>query len=405
VTYFFLSYARGDDDSYVERFFEDLSKEVRVLAGLSSGDEVGFFDQSSMKVGEEWPARLAAELGRCRSFVALYTPRFFLSEACGKEWAIFRDRVEAFEQDLTEPTSALIPLLWAPVTDLPAAVQSIQYTNNEMGTAYNEGGLRQLLRLRRHRDAYRQAIFRIATRIVTANRSTKTLPPRTPPPYQDAKSAFHHEGNTVREPLAGPQVVRFVVVSASREQAGRIRGDTSFYGESPEEWAPYRPGVNGSLCELARRMATLHSYVTSVDTIDGLPRCLRDAGRYNQIVVLLVDPWSLMMENVQEKLVEFDQLEEPTTAVLIPWSLEDEETRQNSDELRRAIRQTFPNSTQRRDDVMFRSSVLTAESFGADLPVVLEVARNRMFTRGTVYRRPPEPPGRPILEGPTGDDL
>jgi hypothetical protein len=54
---------------------------------------------------------------------------------------------------------------------------------------------------------------------------------------------------------------------------------------------------------------------------------------------------------------------------------------------------------------MFRSSVLTAESFGADLPVVLEVARNRMFTRGTVYRRPPEPPERPILEGPTGDDL
>jgi FxsC-like protein len=104
-------------------------------------------------------------------------------------------------------------------------------------------------------------------------------------------------------------------------------------------------------------------------------------------------------------LVEIDRRAEPTTAVLIPWSLEDDETRLHSDELRRAIRLTFPNSTERRDDVMFRSSVLTAESFGADLPVVLEVARNRMFTRGTVYRRPPEPPERPILEGPTGDDL
>jgi FxsC-like protein len=404
VTYFFLSYARGDDDSYVERFFEDLSAEVRVLAGLAAGHEVGFFDKSSMEIGEEWPARLAVELGRCRTFVALYSPRFFLSEPCGKEWAIFRDRVEAFEQDLTEPASALIPLIWAPVTDLPAAVRDIQYTMNDIGAAYNDGGFRQFLRLRRHRDAYRQAIFRVATRIVTAYRSAP-LPPRTPAPYRDAKSAFHEEGDTVRTPLAGPQVVRFVVAAASRAQAARIRNDTSFYGERPEDWAPYRPGMNSALCEFARRVATLRSYVTSVDTIDHLGRCLRDASRYNQIVVLLVDAWSTTIDSVQEKLLEFDRRKESTTAVLIPWSLEDDETRLNNDDLRHSIRRTFPNITQRRDDVMFRSSVLTAESFGADLPVVLEVARNRLFTRGTVYRRPPEPPGRPILEGPTGVDL
>jgi FxsC-like protein len=403
VTYFFLSYARGDDDSYVERFFEDLSAEVRVLAGLASGHDVGFFDKSSMEIGEEWPARLALELGRCRSFVALYSPRFFLSEACGKEWAIFRERVEAFEQDLNQPTSALIPLIWAPVTDLPAAVRDIQYTMNDISAAYNEGGFRQFLRLRRHRDAYRKAIFRVATRIVTAYRSG-TLPPRTPASYRDAKSAFHEEKDTVRAPLAGPQVVRFVVAAASRAQASRIRKNTSFYGERPEDWAPYRPGMNGSLCEFARRVATLRSYVTSVDTIDDLGRCLRDAGRYNQIVVLLVDAWSTTIGSVQERLLEFDRRQESTAAVLIPWSLEDEETRLNNDDLRHSIRQTFPNITKRRDDVMFRSSVLTAESFGADLPVVLEVARNRLFTQGTVYRRPPEPPGRPILEGPTGDD-
>lgn len=403
MTYFFLSYARGDDDSYVERFYEDLSMEVRVLTGLAAGHEVGFFDRSSMAVGEDWPARLATELGRCRTFIALYTPRFFLSEACGKEWAIFRDRVEAHHQDLTAPSSALIPLLWAPVPELPPKVRDIQYTSSEMGAAYNEGGLRQLLRLRRHRDAYRLAVTRIAKRVVTANRTA--LPPRTPASYHSAQSAFHENGTKPPELLAGTQVVRFVVVSASRAVAARIREDTSFYGDRPEDWAPYRPTIHGSLCDLARRMATLHSYVAAVDTVADLPECLRDAGRYNQIVVLLVDPWTLMIDSVREMLSDFDRLAVPATAVLIPWSLQDTETRLNSEKLRNMISRTFPHSTLRQDDVMFRSSVLTEESFGADLPVVLEVARNRMFTRGTVYRRPPEPPERPILEGPTGDDL
>ncbi|GFJ84756.1 toll/interleukin-1 receptor domain-containing protein [Phytohabitans houttuyneae] len=73
MLYFFLSYARGDEDDLVRQFFNDLSVEVRVRAGLHKDAEVGFID-ARMKAGTVWSAELAEALSQCRSFIALLSP-------------------------------------------------------------------------------------------------------------------------------------------------------------------------------------------------------------------------------------------------------------------------------------------------------------------------------------------
>ncbi|MFB9356850.1 TIR domain-containing protein, partial [Actinoplanes nipponensis] len=92
MLYFFLSYARGRDDVYVHQFFQDLSQEVRALAGLGPEAEVGFLDHRSIQPGDVWPETLVDALSRCQAFLALCSPAYFLSEPCGREWAIFAER-------------------------------------------------------------------------------------------------------------------------------------------------------------------------------------------------------------------------------------------------------------------------------------------------------------------------
>ena len=149
-------------------------------------------------------------------------------------------------------------------------------------------------------------------------------------------------------------------------------------------------------------MAADKRFHSTVATIEQLNDCIARAHRYNQMVVLLVDVWSTKLGRYQTVLHEYDQRNEPTTAVIIPRNPEDAESQAHSGELTEGVRQTFINNALRHDDVMFRSSVLTHEAFGADLQVVLEVARNRLFMKGTVYRLPPQQGfARPILEGPS----
>jgi hypothetical protein len=74
VLYFFLSYARGDDDIFVKRFYQDLCGEVRVLVGTARDEEVGFLDNYNIEPGHHWPQALVTALAECASFLALYAP-------------------------------------------------------------------------------------------------------------------------------------------------------------------------------------------------------------------------------------------------------------------------------------------------------------------------------------------
>lgn len=116
---FFWSYARADaeDGPELKRFFNDLCKAVRGRLGIEKSDLCGFRDDRGIELGApEWASIIGAALATARAFVAVYSPTYFKREACGKEWAIFRQRLLASAREGGESLPPLIfPVLWLPL--------------------------------------------------------------------------------------------------------------------------------------------------------------------------------------------------------------------------------------------------------------------------------------------------
>jgi FxsC-like protein len=417
VLYFFLSYARGDDDLFVQKFYTELCAELRTKAGTrGSDDQIGFFDSSSIGVGQDWSAQLVEALSSCQVMLSLCTPAYFGSEPCGREFQVFADRSAAYERTTGKAPSALLPVLWLPLPEkkMHPMVASLQNHTERLGEPYKRGGLRQLMRLQRNQDAYLEFLSELADLVIGAAEEHPIPELRKRLTFSDVRSAFHQpvtkDDRILRSPeipgVPASQYVHIVVAAPTRTEIAGLRRQDVFYGDHSTDWAPYQPAFPFPLGRYALGIATERSFQAEVVTIEGLSERIDAAVENNQIVVLLVDAWVTRLDNYREALARYSEREQTrqdqTTAVMIPWNHNDSETQEHAQELTRSIRGVFYRRMAGGEDVMYRTSVLTHDAFGADLRVVLEVAKNHMFVRGKVYRRPVgEDPGeRPILEGP-----
>ncbi|MFE4575974.1 TIR-like protein FxsC [Streptomyces chartreusis] len=175
--YFYLSYARvpvdsaGPDtsnpDLWVHRLFDELSRHVLSLTDLPNNVAPGFMTRLSPEAHSD--SELSDSLANCRVFVPLYSPRYFISSWCGKEWAAFAQRRKHYRNDPDrEAPSAVVPALWAPVPDhrLPEPARQLQYLIPEMGHRYRTFGLYGLAKLKAFRIDYQRAVFHLARSIV-----------------------------------------------------------------------------------------------------------------------------------------------------------------------------------------------------------------------------------------------
>ncbi|MFY1574607.1 TIR-like protein FxsC [Verrucosispora sp. WMMD703] len=416
MLYFFLSYARGDEDALVQRFYEDLSAEVRLIAGLSRDERVGFVDRMIM-VGERWPQRLVEALGSCGSFLALMTPRYFQSKPCGQEWQFFAERTARFESQRRVDTSLLKPLMWIPAQPgrIHPVARPLQYSSDSLGDLYQRLGVRQLMRLQRHSDDYRTFLFELANQIVTSVEAHPLPEHRRPIELHAVESAFHARptadgaSRLDGDDSTRSMLVHFVVAATDRDEMRGVRQHLAAYGDDALQWAPYRPPMPEPLIDYAREIAADHSYQSTVVEVDKLPRSAEQAARYNQLLVLIVDAWLTRLPQRRQALIEHASValggdQRAATAVLIPSSRDDPETREQWQELSRACREIFDGFTA--DDELYRSNIITHRAFEELLPQVLEVARNRVFSRGSVHR-PLDPltdTSPPRLDGPWARD-
>jgi FxsC-like protein len=401
--YFFLSYARSDDDEVIQHFFRDLSVEVRAYAGLPADTDVGFLDVQSMPIGVTWSRELMHALADCRTFVALVSPRYQLSEPCGREWGVFASRLKMLEESGQQVPPALLPLLWLPPEEVHPVVAAVQYQNSTTPEAYHRAGLRQLIRLQRHHDDYLQFVTELAEHIVRSSRQSIPAPPDNVS-FDQFPSAFHHPpSNNAVEPAADQ--VRFVVAAPTRADlsGAQLQGrHTDYYGQRAEDWAPYRPALDRPIAEYARAIAEERQFRAVVTDLPSLLKWLKTTPAAGQLVVLLVDPWATRLRDRRRDLAGCDRHgAETITAVMVPANADDQQTHEELGDLTDALRNLFTNRLAGGEDLTFRTSIVAHESFGADLRVVLERSRNSSFRTAPVRRRPPgETRPRPILRGP-----
>lgn len=386
---------------WVERLFRDLCSHVMALTDLPAGAEAGFMDRE-IRSGEGWSERLGAALATCRVFVPLFSPRYFASEMCGKEWFAFAQRAIQHGAMSNERAEAIVPALWVPVppSQLPGPAERLQFNHNTFGERYVTDGLYGLIKLRGYAEQYERAVYELARRIVRVAETVR-LDPVRPVDYRVVPSAFGPAGGSTAN---SARTLHVTVAAGSRHDLPDGRSP-EYYGESPLDWNPYHPMSQRPIAYVAEDVIKNLNYQTTMSSFDD------EAGHFDskqpptRPEILIVDRWVVEDEHRRQRLAAFDQESRPWINVVVPWNRYDHQSRAKEAELARRLEETLPvkMSQGRAACRAAANGVANMETLGQILPQVVEAAAQQFLRHAQVYL----PAGnthteRPRLLGPMG---
>ncbi|MFD7947296.1 TIR-like protein FxsC, partial [Streptomyces sp. NPDC059744] len=277
---------------WVERLFQDLCGHVMAMTDLPAGAPAGFMDRE-IRSGEGWSERLGEVLATCRVFVPLFSPRYFASEMCGKEWYAFAQRAIHYRARHNQPAEAIVPALWVPVppSQLPGPAERLQFNHRDFGDRYVSDGLYGLIKLRLFAEEYERAVYELAKRIVNVA-DTMRIGTGRPVDYRLAPSAFGSPSSGV----TGPRPMQVTIAAATRHDLPEGRS-VDYYGDNPQDWNPYHPASARPLAYVAEDLVRSLNYqatIASFDEESGPPEGKQPPSRPE---ILLVDRWALQDED------------------------------------------------------------------------------------------------------------
>ena len=240
-SYFFLSYAHFHplaekliedpavpSDEWVRTFFRDLTDAVRLSASPPLYAP-GFFDQE-IAAGSDWKAVLSTALSTAEVFVPLFSPDYITKSWPGREWAVFEHRMKS--AGVSDPLLRFVPVLWTPLSadQRPRGLQeALDLAPAIAARAYEENGLRALLRIRPYYHLYQMIVKELAKRIVALAEKA----PVGPSAAQDID-----EVDSVLAPKVSAAAFAIVVAApASHEVPAGT--ECSAYGHAPRAWQPF----------------------------------------------------------------------------------------------------------------------------------------------------------------------
>ncbi|MER5530172.1 TIR-like protein FxsC [Streptomyces sp. NPDC002677] len=397
--YFFLSYARtpawepggGDPDHWIHAFYRDLCNHIYHLTDLPTGASAGFMDRE-MRSGEGWPEKLSENLATCRVFVPLFSPRYFTSQMCGREWYAFNERILRARAATGDPAGpAIVPALWTRVdaAQLPDSVRHLHIDGAEFGDRYASDGIYGLIKLNRLRDEYEEVVYRLARRIVEVAH-TSPLPHSRPRAYENTPSAFRPRGT-------GPRHIRLIVAAPTRGSVPDDR-DLRPYGESAQDWNPYHQESSRPLAAIAEDLVQSLDYRVTVSSFEDEPaheaEIVSSEPKLSAPSILLLDRWALTDEERRDKLSAFDTHSPPWISMIAPWNRSDaqnhgENGRRLVEETERTLR--LITGRGRHSDMRIAvNGVPTLNAFANVLPAVVAHA-TRQYLRHAEAHPPPGP--------------
>ncbi len=395
---FFFSYARANNDTFLLRFFNDLSQKVRDLRGLKKEAPVGFFDQQ-IERGEEWDMKVALALRESKVMVCIYSPAYFLSEECGKEWQVFQMRREKYRQELQAQGAAaptLPPLIKGVVwvigmpKSLNPTIKSSQYKSGDPNSDLNKEGLKYILeKIGRKKDEYKQFIHELGKEIVQAA-DAYTLPDLDHLlSYRTVPSAFASQATPAAQKadaavaVRAPKRVRFIVVAADPKQFGAARSADPYLDNGEGEWRPFWPHDKRSILPFVMNAVSdgeLGFVGEDVPFGPDLQKRVEEALEERKIVIILVDRWTVNWKpEYQDILKKFDERNYVNCSVLIPQNDDDADAKQKSAEIEQTLKETFEfRMNHNKDSIFFRYSIGSSDDLRDVLREIVLRIKDRM---------------------------
>ena len=201
---------------------------------LPAQGDIGFFDGQDLEPGEEWPTKLAEGLRMSQVMVSLYSPAYFTREYCGKEYHVFRSRVDEYAKQLSPGSQRpplILPVLLQPRGELPmlpVVVADIQYEHDDYPQIYKNEGLRYMMKLSRYKDDYEHFVTRMAERIVGTAKAHPLPPLPNLQPIKTIESAFHEPSPPILARAndaenRGPRFAQFIFVAGRKDELRPVR--------------------------------------------------------------------------------------------------------------------------------------------------------------------------------------
>jgi FxsC-like protein len=327
------------------------------------------------------------------------------------------ERITRLRDDQGGRLPNILPVNWVPAPEMPEVGKRVQWWDARFGPEYAEKGLRWIARRKKKDDLeerYEDVVTALATSIRDLVIAPHRLPELTPrPTWDEVTQAFPvaAPAGPVDPPTAqpaarlgtgGPDNVHIVVLAGSREEMSAVRDELDFYGRDSHDWRPFQPVKEGRLSAYAlERIAGRGINAFLQPTGRPLGDVLDEAGRANEVVVILLDAWSAGVPRYQEQLELYDERNEVTAVVIAPRSRDDRESMARATEIHQLLRQAMPRSMVRRDP-LFKYGSATLPAFRHQLDKAILEAQQRSFQLAEVHRRfPPAGPAQPPrLAGP-----
>lgn len=341
----FVSYASCDfeneqDLKWFDTFCKNLVNEIAITEGWAKENLV-FRAKSSIQAGQTWTVELEHALRTAQVMLCFYSTQYFLSEWCGREFAVFTQRHEQWLKSLPAGaqagTTRVIPVIWVPRTNAPACATLLQDRDDAYPPDYHKLGLRRLFELRRKRE-YTEAKTALAERIIGALKQPAMPHAAALGDMQSIKDAFAEQRTAGAAPQGSQRSLRkayFVFAAANRDELHGAKQELDAWGShNGWDWQPYHP-TNlepvGALAQLAAGNKKLPYQQLPCDP--DLPRHLKDAKKANSPVVIFTDPWTATLPTYRAVLEEYDLLNLTNCALLVPWNEADAETARSKAEL------------------------------------------------------------------------
>ena len=240
---------------------------TKVDADGAPPHEISFLDREAIAHGATWDATLEQGLRDCRVFVPLYSASYFRAIYCGKEFAVFRERLHNHQtqQGLAIDDALILPVLWSPeqnvLGELPAVINKIQYKHGSYPTEYTTEGVSQMVKLgvtpnSKYYNEYWDFVRKFATAIVdTARKLVLPALASSLTPLDKVTGLFltTTQGPASSTVEAGPRYVQFIFVAGKQpELQAAQRSDLKFYGpQGGSDWLPYLDTYKGNAAALA----------------------------------------------------------------------------------------------------------------------------------------------------------
>jgi hypothetical protein len=441
VPCFFLSYSHVDWDTYLDRFYEDLVREVKRLS--DDGDKVhsdkGFRDLDDIKTGDIWHQEILNSVSTAHVLVCIYSVHYFSRRHpfCAKEFGAFLMRAGLVYNWYYDggkrllgiaKAKNLLPVLWLGEEDLlklndlpPPSVRSIKYDlsipgiSGSLKDAYKTRGMLAITR-RRRAGTYWTVVEGLAREIV--RRAKHPPPPLQPKPALDElpNPFWDPPPSWAQTPLdAGPGMADPATAAPPEPLAaiGAIRQNVSLQivtvelrrGVPLPEWAPYpnAPSLASLVAEAAQdRRLALGYFVADIEARD-FPQTaaalLVGATQNYARPILLVDPRAAADAagfRAVRDLITQDWL----GGVIVPAAAEDQEAVRRADRFRNALQLPAGRS----ERLVIRGATLTAAEFRTAVISLADEILSRIVQFGIVRRNPPlndGPAARPRISNAT----